>query len=75
MPMRFDAYFERLEHILELEALGELSEGEKEKRMAELLKEICRILESPIHLQTLQPEDEERLISYAEKSSEVPAKS
>lgn len=63
MLMRSDDYYERLEYILELEALGELGNDEKEKRMAELLEEICRILESPLHLQTLQPAEEERLIS------------
>ncbi|MFC4711773.1 hypothetical protein [Planococcus dechangensis] len=65
--MRFDAYFERFEYILELEMLGELEEGEKEKLMAELLEEICRILESPIHLQTLQSDEEESLIALRTK--------
>lgn len=67
MLVRFDTYFERFEHILELEARGKLNEGEKEKRIAELLEEICRILESPIHLQTLKTPEEECLISLRRK--------
>jgi len=52
--MEIDAYFERFENILELELLGELAEGKKEKLIAELLEEIGRILESPLHLRNLK---------------------
>jgi len=57
--METDAYFERFESILELEMLGELGEGEKEKLIVELLEEIGRILESPVRFQNLEEQEKE----------------
>ena len=57
--MGSDAYFECFERILELEVLGELKEGEKEKMIAELLEEINGIIEAPIHFQSLEQQEKE----------------
>jgi len=60
-------YFMRYEHILELEMLGELTEEEKGKLTADLLTDIHRVLEFPIHLRHLESEEEEELRSLYSK--------
>jgi hypothetical protein len=59
--MRFNDYLEQFEYIIELDVLGKLTDSEKERRFAELLENVCKILDSPLHLQLLKPEEEESL--------------
>lgn len=59
--MSFNDYVEQLEYIIELDVLGKLTDSEKERMFADLLERVCRILESPLHLQILEPEEEESL--------------